>query len=199
MIARRFWLGWMIASAVGAGVGVILWTGLGTSLEALGVSPDSPLPAAVAGTAFGTSLGVGQWLALRRRLRGAGGWIVATGLGFTTVFVIGSTAFPQEASVEFSPSQQVLLGAALGAAVALPPAILQWLLVLRTQLARAGLWFVISVASWAIGFAISFGMRLAFGELTFVAGPVVSFALTGLAMLRLLAADKPSPPTTMTG
>ena len=191
-VGWAFWLKWMIASALGSAAGVIFWLALGAALEGVGLESDSPsivartLIPGVVGAAFGTPFGIAQWLVLRGRGRRAGRWGLATALGYVVVFLFGATAFPQGASVELSAPQQILLGAVLGAAVALPPSILQWLLVLRRQIIKAGWWVLASAASWAFGFAISFAPRLAFGELTFIAGPVTALALTGLAMVRLL-------------
>jgi len=192
LVGWGFWLKWVIASALGSAAGVILWLALGAALEAVGLESGSPstvtrtLIPGVVGAAFGTPFGIAQWLILRGRVGRAGRWVLATTLGYVVVFLFGANAFPQGASVDLSAPQQILLGAALGAAVALPPSILQWLLVLRRQILKAGWWVMASAASWALGFAISFALRLAFGELTFIAGPVTALALTGLAMVRLL-------------
>jgi hypothetical protein len=192
LVGWAFWLKWIIASALGSAAGVICWLALGATLEVAGLESGSPsivartLIPGVVGAAFGTPFGIAQWLVLRGRVGRAGRWVLATALGYIVVFLFGATAFPQEASVELSAPQEIMLGAVLGAAVALPPSILQWLLVLRRQIFKAGWWVFACAVGWALGFAISFALRLAFGELTFIAGPVIALALTGLAMVRLL-------------
>jgi hypothetical protein len=192
IVGWAFWLKWMIASALGSAAGVICWLALGATLEAAGLESGSSsivartLIPGLVGAAFGTPFGISQWLVLRGRVSRAGRWVLATALGYVVVFLFGATAFLQEAPVKLSAPQEIMLGAFLGAAVALPPSILQWLLVLRRQIFKAGWWVFASAVGWALGFAISFALRLAFGELTFVAGPVIALALIGLAMVRLL-------------
>jgi hypothetical protein len=96
-------------------------------------------------------------------------------------------AFFAQASLEgVSAGQQLALGTIAGGLVALPVSVLQWLLVLRSQLPRAGTWIVASVISLAVGFAVSFGLSLTVGGLSFVAGPVVAAAVGGIAMAWLL-------------
>ena len=189
MLRRSFLLAWMMGSAFGAGFGVLLWVGLGSLLEALGLEQTSPILPFLVGAAFGAPFGIGQWLALRQRLARAAMWSLATSLGFALVFPMG-TLLPQ-AAVQLPGAQQLVLGLGLGAAVALPPSILQWLLVLRGRVTNAGWWVVASVLAWAIAFAISFGLGLAFGGLTFIAGPLTAFALTGMVMLRLMKRTRP--------
>jgi hypothetical protein len=179
----------MTGSAFGAGIGVLLWVALGTILEAVGLDQTSLVLPFLVGAAFGAPFGTGQWLALRGRLAGAARWILATALGFALVFPSG-TLLPQGAA-ELPGELQIVVGLVLGAAVALPPSILQWLLVLRGKVAGSGWWILASVLAWAIAFAISFGLGLVFGGVTFVAGPLTAFALTGMAMFRLIAGSRP--------
>ena len=143
------------------------------------------------GAAFGAPFGLAQWFVLRRRLRRAGQWIVASTLGYALVFLLGFSFFPGESAVDFGVAQQILLGLGLGAAISLPSALLQWWLVLRGQVAQAGLWVAASVLSWAIGFALSFALAAVFDGLSFIGGVVVALALTGLAMRWLLR--RPAP------
>jgi len=181
-----WWLGWCVVSSIGAGVGVISWVVVGSVLEAAGTGSQNVLTAFAAGSAFGTVLGLAQWLVLRRAVPGAGRWVFACLVGYGIDFVLGATLLPPESGANLGAAQTILLGVLLGAAVALPPATLQWLLVLKNQFSRPAWWIPASLASWGLGFGVSFGLRLLFGELTFVAGPVVAIALTGLAMMRLL-------------
>ena len=185
-----FWLRWLIASVIGLGMGVLLWLGVGMGMEVVGIGSQGMvsrvlLPGLV-GATFGTPFGIAQWIVLRRYLRRAGWWVLATALGYVIVFLLGASFFPQGDTIELEPGQQVLLGTVLGAVVAVPAALLQWLLVLWRQSPKAGWWILISVASWALGFAISFALRLILGGLTFIAGPVVALVLGGLGMVWLL-------------
>ena len=184
---RTTWLlRWCIPSSIGAGFGVIAWVAVGSILEAAGGGAESALTALAAGSAFGAVFGLGQWLALRGSLDHAGRWILASMIGYGIDFVLGGTLLPPGAGVGARAGEQILLGVLLGFAVALAPAILQWLLVLNGQFPGSAWWIPVSLLAWGLGFAISFALRLLFGELTFVAGPVVAIALTGLAMRRLL-------------
>jgi hypothetical protein len=112
--------------------------------------------------------------------------VLATTFGYSVVFLLGTLFSPQGGTIELEPGQQVLLGTVLGAAVAVPAAVLQWLLVLRKHTPKGGAWILASVVSWALGFAISFALELTLGELTFIFGPVVAVTLSGLAMIWLL-------------
>lgn len=198
VIGWRFWLWWMVASVVGSGAGVLLWLASGIVLEAAGVNIDSPrtvfgaLFPGVVGAAFGTPFGIAQWLVLRRQVGRAGWWVLATSLGYVVVFLLGTSLFPRGNALELGFAEQVLLGTVLGAMVSVPGGILQWLMVLRRQVAQAGWWVLASVVSWAVGFAISFALRVTLGGLFFVAGVVVALALTGLAMVWLLRRPAPS-------
>jgi hypothetical protein len=189
-IASRFWIRWVIASTAGIGAGVLLWLAAGAAMDALGMVGQTvwarALQGGAVGAAFGTPFGVGQWLVLRRQVEHAGRWVLAAAIGYAAVFVMGATLIPDGAAVDLAPAAQIALGTMLGAAVAIPAALLQWLFVLRRQVAGAGWWIAGSLFSWAIGFAISFALRLWLGELTFTAGPVIAIGLSGLVLVRLL-------------
>jgi hypothetical protein len=173
-------------------MGVASWLGAGVGLEAAGVSIDPEnfgsrlLPALVIGAVFGIPLGFAQWLVLRPYLIRAAWWVSATALGYAAVFALGLAFFAQASLEGVSAGQQLALGTIAGGLVALPVSVLQWLLVLRSQLPRAGTWIVASVISLAVGFAVSFGLSLTIGGLSFVAGPVVAAAVGGIAMAWLL-------------
>ena len=194
IVGRSFWFRWLVASAVGSGVGVVAWVSVGTAAEAIALTPQSgfsrALIPALVGAAFGAPFGIAQWIVLRRHLQLVGRWVTATTLGYAAVFLLGGLFFSGEGAVDLPPGQQVLLGALLGAAVAVPPSVLQWLLVLRSQLIRAGSWIVASVFSWALGFAGSFLLRLVLGDPSFVLGPIVAVALSGNVMVWLLRGER---------
>lgn len=190
VVGRDFWIRWVIASGAGSGAGVLLWVAIGGVMEAIGIDGQDAMPVAfqavIVGAAFGTPFGIAQWLALRRQVERAGKWVLATALGYAAVFLLGALLIPGGDAANLAPVLQVALGALLGALVTVPVSGLQWLLVLRSQVPQAALWIPASAASWAIGFAISFALRLWLGELTFVAGPVVAIGLSGLVMVQLL-------------
>jgi hypothetical protein len=194
VVGRSFWFRWLAGSAVGSGLGVVAWVSVGTVAEALGFTEQSVfgkalLPALV-GAAFGAPFGTAQWIVLRRHLRLAGQWVTATTLGYAAVFLLGGMFFSGEGAVDLPPGRQVLLGGLLGAAVAVIPSVLQWLLVLRSQLTRAGTWIATNVLSWTLGFAVSFLLRLVLGDPSFVLGPMVAVALSGIVMVWLLRGER---------
>jgi hypothetical protein len=194
-LGRRFWIRWVIASTAGIGAGVLLWLGAGGAMDALGIVGESgwaqALQGGVVGAAFGTPFGLGQWLVLRRQIEHAGRWVLATAVGYAVVFVLGASLVPDGEAIDLAPAAQIAFGAMLGAAVAFPPSLLQWVLVLRRQVPGAGWWIAGSGFSWAVGFAISFALRLWLGELTFTAGPVVAIGLSGLVLVRLIQRSAP--------
>jgi hypothetical protein len=116
--------------------------------------------------------------------------VTATTLGYAAVFLLGGMFFSGEGAVDLPPGRQVLLGGLLGAAVAVIPSVLQWLLVLRSQLTRAGTWIATNVLSWTLGFAVSFLLRLVLGDPSFVLGPMVAVALSGIVMVWLLRGER---------
>jgi len=189
----------MIASTVGIGAGVLLWLAAGGAMDALGMVGQTvwarALQGGAVGAAFGTPFGVGQWLVLRRQVEHAGRWVLAAAIGYAIVFVLGAILVPDGEGLDLAPAAQIAFGAMLGAAVAVPAALLQWLFVLRRQSPEAGWWILGSALSWAVGFAMSFALGLWLGELTFTAGPVIAIGLSGLVLVRLL--QRRTPPSSI--
>ena len=73
VVGWGFWLRWLIASVIGLGMGVLLWLGVGTGMEVVGIGSQGMvsrvlLPGLV-GATFGTPFGIAQWIVLRRYLR----------------------------------------------------------------------------------------------------------------------------------
>jgi len=190
VVGRSFWFRWLVASAVGSGVGVVSWVSVGTAAEALGITGQSGIAGAIVpglvGAAFGAPFGIAQWMVLRRHLQRAGRWVTASTLGYGVVFLVGGLFFSGEGATDLPAGRVVLLGGLLGAAIGIPPSTLQWLLVLRTQLPSSATWIPASVLSWALGFAVSFLLRLTLGDPSFVLGPIVAVALLGIVLIWLL-------------
>jgi len=88
---------------------------------------------------FGLGGGFMQWLVLRRRIAGAGWWILASTLGFAVApiaAIAGVMAISQIMSLDGNPlAAPILLGVLFGVLSAIMP----WL-ALRRQLAQAGWW-----------------------------------------------------------
>ena len=190
VVGRSFWFRWLAASAVGSGVGVVSWVSVGTAAEALGLTPQNGISSVVipglVGAAFGAPFGFAQWIILRRHLRLAARWVTASAVGYAAVFLLGGLFFSGEGAADLPAGRQLVLGALLGAAVAVPPAVLQWLMVLRSQLPKAGAWIAACVLSWALGFALSFLLRLTVGDPSFVLGPPLAVGLSGVVLVWLL-------------
>jgi hypothetical protein len=97
------------------------------------------------GAVIGISVGMMQWLVLRRRMSGAGWWILVTIVGFAIgKFVADAIGQALSGAVGL-----VLSGAAIGTALG----IAQWL-ILRRHVAQAGWWALASILAWAVGWAI---------------------------------------------
>jgi hypothetical protein len=123
-VGSRFLLQWMLASILGFGVGA-----------AMGNAVTDLIFTAL----FGAVGGFMQWLVLRRRIAGAGWWVLASTLGFAIApiaAIAGVMAIAQVMSLDGNPmASPILLGVLFGVV----SGILPWL-VLRRQLARAGWW-----------------------------------------------------------
>jgi hypothetical protein len=109
-------------------------------------------------------IGVLQWAVLRRYLRQAGWWILASALGWAAGWGIVIAIAPLGIGLLAEP----LLGAATG--------MLQWL-VLRRQLRQAGWWIVVSTLGWTVALTGLTDQLLA---------GAVAGAVTGIALELLL-------------
>ncbi len=149
----------------------------------IGLNPDrieefSPaalvLASILSGAACGSTIGLGQWLVLRREIRETGRWIAATTGGYASIGLLilignlvqpgwltwGATLItsgkmhwiagvrPEWVGSAWLPGAitLVLFGAVLGMA--------QWL-VLRHYVRGAGWWILFSAAGWALAAALS--------------------------------------------
>jgi hypothetical protein len=146
-----FWFLWMLGTIGGVLLVLIVFSLLSVAMMALHGSPETGPVNEIAGAALmalnwvviGACFGLGQWLALRRELKGAGWWILATLAGYP----LGNffpTVLPRIDNLVFGGLAMMLsFGAALG--------VLQWL-VLRGRVLRAGWWIPISLAGWLLAF-----------------------------------------------
>jgi len=160
------------------------------------------LGAVLCGAGTGATMGLLQWLVLRRHVQHAGRWVVATAAGYASLGMLPLLAGPFQpgwpvwaftliindkfhwlarvvnewpaASWPAGALTLTLFGAVLGIA--------QWL-VLRGRVHRAAWWIPLSAAGWALGAVLS--ARL-FGELAVLLSWRAPLMLTGLAMTWLV-------------
>ena len=168
-----FWLRWVLASAIGFGISFIgawgvLFLVLGYAARVGGflVGAGAVVLAAVT---VGASVGIAQWLALRRHLSRAGLWLLGSVVGMTmglslsvwlaVVLQRGGRAGMSSAltlvGVAGNFQDYVISGgmwwAVVGVVAGASVGIAQWL-TLRNQLSWASLWPLGSVLGMAIGF-----------------------------------------------
>lgn len=171
----RIWFLWLLASAVGWGVGMEA----GSFFEPGGIKSLRSVPSLIlagyVALAVGANLsGVLQWLVLRGKVARAGRWVPAS-LGAAAV--VGLVVL----SVGAVDAQRGwVMGAGLFGTVV---GALQWL-VLRRQVPRAGWWVLASTVGWVVGIPLgeTFGW-LALGA--------TYGAITGTALVWLLRRGTP--------
>ena len=170
--ARSLWLLWVLASALGWGLG--LWL----ARVVAGIMSAMMSDLAVLGAVGGLVSGGAQWLVLRRRLLRAGWWIPASALGGLVGSSLGLGT--------------LMIGPAAGIA--------QWL-VLQFYSWQAGRWVLVSVVGWLVGWTatIIIGMlvpvilseRMPLDTGSLVAGAIsgaVYGSIAGYRLARLLRA-----------
>ncbi len=156
-------LWWVLATAVGwaGGWAVITWAshlywGIGVGIDV----------AFVAYVVLGTTVGIMQWLVLRRRVPRSGLWILACAVSITTGSYVSQVMWMYDI---------IVFGAVFGVLVG----ITQWS-VMRRWVHRAGWWVPASVIGWVLGwFATSAGDFAAF-LIGGIAGIITGFALAML-------------------
>ena len=81
-VAWGFAIWWVLASLVGGAVGfAVAGAVLGAVLEAVAAAGGFAMAAAVVMAVAGASLGIAQWLVLRRQVSRAGWWVLASTVG----------------------------------------------------------------------------------------------------------------------
>jgi hypothetical protein len=148
----ELWLGWTLASAIGWFVGHIL----GLTIERL---TGNILGSSPTGFSSGVLASAGQWLVLRRRIRRAGWWVLATvageilgtGVGWALTVLLNYIAIlaivlgPAAIALLGPVMGFILLGGAIGAGLT---GVAQWLVLWR-QVRKAGWWILATTVSWA--------------------------------------------------
>jgi hypothetical protein len=224
-----FWLLWLAASFLGAFLYVIPVVAVQIVLDGLGVlyNPQlagrgtaslAVLGAVLTGAACGSTIGLGQWLVLRREIKRMGWWVAATVAGYAFIGLLPLIAgvfrpgWPDWAftliidgkmhwlarvvagwpNAAWAPGAMTLtlFGAALG--------FCQWLL-LRGRGYQAVWWIALSAVGWALAAALNllpsepgpvFSLEL---MIVITIAPLVPVALTGAGMVWLLR--RPAPAT----
>lgn len=144
-VGWRVWLGWMLACAASAAVAL---TVTGAMVRAGSLS--AAVVWAVFGLVIGASLGITQWLVLRRQIPRPYLWVLASVAGGAVAGVLGFSLG--------GPVGGPLGGAVIGAALG----IMQWL-VLRRLVSRAYAWVLASIAGFALGLSAGEAVGFAVG------------------------------------
>ncbi len=199
----RFWFLWMLATVVGAAAMVLSFPFQVILVAALG-SDAIPPPWTATQTALimvfkgaqggvmGLGIGLGQWLVLRKYLKQARGWILATGLA---LFLEGAFRWmlPYE-----TPPARIFALTTLASGVFL--GLGQWF-VLRGHVPNAGWWIAINVvgsvatlAVGAVGEYARFSIESFLGMVFFAVSMLVPFAVAGGGMVWLLRQNSSAHP-----
>jgi hypothetical protein len=140
------WLKWVLVNALGLAISVAPVFIAPIVNEALGATAASVLTLLL-GILIAILVGMLQWLVLRRYVRWAGPWWLATSAGWIAGSFLASYAAFAVLGTRPSSLSFTAVTAPVNAAVV---GILQWL-VLRRHVRRAGWWVFASIAAWAIG------------------------------------------------
>ena len=182
---RGLWLAWFLASLIGYGLGMFLGAALAYGLFDRATF-DGTMGITL-GIVMGTIGGFAQWVVLQERIAGAGWWILASALGFATVFSMGGTVRPNE--------NPAMIGIRMAIAFGLVAGVPQWI-ILRQKVTRAGWWVLADILGLLVGemgFPLSIAISAATGNeglsmlvvaLVFAAG---YGAVTGAALVWLLS------------
>jgi hypothetical protein len=150
-IGLGVWLAWVLATIVGFVIGALL----GMSV-AYGFFDRDGFDATIgitAGIVMGATGGYLQWVVLREKVAQAGWWVMASTLGFAlTLGTLGAMGIGE------TNENYIMAGVLFAAVFGVAGGILQWLVLRRAGIPRAGLWVPASIFGSlvaAIGFPIS--------------------------------------------
>ena len=162
------WLGWLAATMVGLQLVVI------TICFAFGNNLDRYWWGELAtASVAGISLGVCQWIWLRRRLTSAGWWVLSTLLGWDLVWLLGKIPDLATSKAAGEPSHLVEFIGLL--TMPLVFSLPQWFFIRRVFRKAAWWWIVARPFAWLVGYGlIALVMRL---NTTFFDLDIVSFCI----------------------
>jgi hypothetical protein len=133
------WLGWVLATALGAAVGLVLSPIIARSIGAMGNLDEDVLFGAAAALLLGIFIGGLQWLVLKRLVSRAGWWVPASLAGYVAVFISSSLSNVLRLGAAIGTPYFIPLTAVLGAALGAPQ---YW--VLKQHFPKAGWWVLAS-------------------------------------------------------
>jgi hypothetical protein len=213
------WLGWLLVSVVGWAVGWALGRPLGEAVSwpigrEMGIFAAEMAGGATAWAVLGLVLGLGQWLVLRRTIRSAGWWVLASVVGWAVVGAVKWSQGPLFDEILFGviglfdeiglwrlgPLIGIGIGVVLDGLSGLVVGVAQYL-VLQHQVRRAGRWVLINVLAWASGAAVIGLLGWALGNLgdeemfwlASMLGGIVPGVMIATGLVRLLSQDRKDP------
>ena len=153
-VGRAFWLKWVLANAMALAISVApayiypaVNAASGTALDRTAVATAVSVLSLLSEILIAILVGMLQWLVLRRHIRRANQWWLATSVGW----IVGGYLAPYATFATLGASPPILSFNAVTATVtAAVVGAFQWL-VLRGQVRRAGWWVLASITGWAIG------------------------------------------------
>lgn len=161
------WIGWVLASAIGAAIGFAIAVNL---LDSLSRNISSALNEVLIFGLILAGMGTMQWLVLRSQISQAGWWILASSV---SGIVLGFMATLFSTRVEVNE----FIGMSLFGIMLVVP---QWL-VLRRQLSHSWLWLIASPMGWTLGYlaVMVLGGTSIWPETTETTGLILGFAVIG--------------------
>ena len=150
-VGGGFWLAWVLASVMGFVVGALL--GMNVAYGFFDRDGSDATIGVIAGIGMGAVSGFLQWVVLREKVARAGWWALASALGFAiSLGALGAIGIGE------SNENYVMAGILFAAIFGIVGGSLQWLVLRRAGIARAGLWVPANIFGSlvaAIGFPIS--------------------------------------------